>query len=105
MEQCLDILRIEKHETLSATDQNIAVMKKQLKSIHAPLWDERASGRTPGLLSVFGFSLDSGPDNVAAMGKIVQAVKGSTYVVVVPFFCFIHQYSLMVESVLHIIAQ
>ena len=88
MEQCLDILRIEKHETLSATDQNIAVMKKQLKSINAPLWDERASGRTPGLLSVFGFSLDSGPDNVAAMGKIVQAVKGSTSVVVVTFFLF-----------------
>ena len=78
----------------------LRIMSKQMSSVGCPTWSDRAAERSSCRLSVYGFSLDSGADNVAAVKHIVASLERVPHVCVLSSWCMLHQYHLIVKSML-----
>ena len=89
-ESALD-LQIVRHSTAK---ENIAIIRKQIEATGSPSWLDRAAHPKENTLSIFGFSLDAGPDNTGGVPLIKQHMKYAPNTTIHVIFCFQHQGSL-----------
>ena len=68
--------------------------------IGCPTWKSRLAPATPNLFTIFGFSLDSGTDNIGAVKRIASLAEGGEHIAIISAFCFLHQYHLVAKSFL-----
>lgn len=80
-----------------STEKTLQIIAKQMSLLGCPTWSSRFLP-TPGLFSVFGFSLDSGSDNVGSTKHIVSTLSQVGHVGIISVFCFLHQYHLLIKS-------
>ena len=78
----------------------MAMMKNQFNSVGCPMWHEVADAVFLGLLTVYIFSLDKGPDNQGGMRIIRERVILCRHCMILLTWCFFHQDHLIVKAVI-----
>lgn len=86
-------------------DETIGIMLKQFRSVELPCWLERAVRPLANVFSVFGFSLDAGPDNTGGVPRIKTTLERFRHVACFAIFCLHHQDSLMSLAGTHVASE
>ena len=72
-----------------------AIFKRQMQSVSCPTWDAPVPAST---FRVYVMMLDSGPDNLTSTVLAREETDMSSRVALLVQFCFLHQFSLMMNA-------
>ena len=74
---------------------------KEFQTSNVETWLDRLTAE--GLLTMYVFPLDHGPDNNGCMHRIKRAISGVLLVMVLVVWCFMHQSQLIIKAMLQVL--